>query len=76
MEAPAKPQFVVIDGKQVKVTYLASSQSNANSAFDRFAFDDCGHSPAIDRETILLNKSFNEPITADGRRVAKKKQAE
>ena len=76
MQAPAKPDFVVIDGKAVKITRLQPVTDSSNHQFDRFQFDDAGHSPSIDRHTVLLNKSFNEPITADGRRIAKKKQAE
>jgi hypothetical protein len=75
MELPVRTT-VVIDGKEYPITKLPPAPIDPDLHFDRFAHDDAGHSPDISRSTILANKSFNEPMTANGKRTGKRKQAE
>lgn len=72
MQMPVRPDFVMVDGKKIKITKCAPV-IDGNGNFDRFQFDQAGHSPEIDRYTILANKSFAEPLFANGRRTKPKK---
>jgi len=56
------------DGKEVKITKLPAGPIDPDLHFDRFAFDDAGHAPAITRTNALLNKDFGASPFAEGRR--------
>lgn len=57
MEAPPKPEFAVVDGKQIRITYCPAVRGSRDLNFDRWRFDNAGHSPNVTRSEAMLQRA-------------------
>ena len=79
MEAPPKPVFAVIDGKQIPITYCPAVRSGRDLNFDRWSFDNAAITPDHSRSDALAYKGNwqsgdNPLIMGKNGRVRPKKQ--
>ena len=67
METPPKPEFAIVDGKQIRITYCPAVRGSRDLNFDRWSFDDARISPGISRSDALSYKdnwqSGTNPLT-------------
>jgi hypothetical protein len=76
MEAPSKPKTIVIDSKVIEIKQLPPGPVDPNVKFDRWSHDNAGLAPEIERNEALARKEFGSPLSANGRRIGSKRQAE
>ena len=56
MDTPPKPEFAIVDGKQIRITYCPAVRGSRDLNFDRWSFDDVHISPNMSRSDALALK--------------------